>query len=303
MSVNDPEVKEEQNITRDRDVSGSPADDAGLGRVHAINLRLLKEIDRICRKYGIQYMLDSGTLLGAIRHEGFIPWDDDCDVVFTRTEFEKFREVVRDELPEGISFVEPDEYHEGKAFYDFIYRLTYDNSRKFWDTDKQEWYGGKISRLNVDIFVVDALPDGKIAKRITKLAHCIVYGLALGHRYKLDYSDYSGMMKIFVAVLSHVGKLIPFGTIVSIWQKLCLKDDKKETKYYFYTNYAPDYYYVEIKRVWYDYVIEVPFEDTKFFIPIGWKQYLTQTYGNFMELPPREKQVPAHSDMEIVIDE
>lgn len=55
-----------------------------LTKVHEVNLKLLKEIDRICRKYKIKYALDSGTLLGAVRHGGFIPWDDDVDVMFTR---------------------------------------------------------------------------------------------------------------------------------------------------------------------------------------------------------------------------
>ena len=82
-----------------------------LSGVHAVNLKLLKEIDRICRKYKIKYALDSGTLLGAIRHGGFIPWDDDVDVVFTRANYEMFKKVARRELPEGMSFVEPDEYH------------------------------------------------------------------------------------------------------------------------------------------------------------------------------------------------
>ena len=71
-----------------------------LSGVHAVNLKLLKEIDRICRKYKIKYALDSGTLLGAIRHGGFIPWDDDVDVVFTRANYEMFKKVARRELPE-----------------------------------------------------------------------------------------------------------------------------------------------------------------------------------------------------------
>lgn len=277
-------------------------DDCGLSRVHEVNLKLLKEIDRICRKYKIKYMLDAGTLLGAIRHQGFIPWDDDADVVFTRNNFEKFKKVVRRELPEGMSFVEPCDFHGGRAFYDFISRITYDRSRKFEDSKKQEFYDDKISRLNVDLFVVDAIPKGAFAKKITKLLHCIVYGLALGHRWKINYSDYQGMMKAFVFVLSTVGRLIPFPVIYKIWNRLCVKDRKRQNCLYFYTNYAPDYFYVEIEKAWYDETAEAVFEDTKFLIPSGWDPYLTQTYGDYRKLPPKEKRVPEHSDMEIEID-
>ena len=73
-----------------------------LTAVHQANLKMLKEIDRICRKHQIQYMLDAGTLLGAVRHKGFIPWDDDVDLVFTRENYERFAQVVRKELPEGM---------------------------------------------------------------------------------------------------------------------------------------------------------------------------------------------------------
>ena len=66
-----------------------------LTRVHQANLSMLKEIDRICRKYKIKYALDSGTLLGAVRHGGFIPWDDDADVMMTRSNYEKFAKVAR----------------------------------------------------------------------------------------------------------------------------------------------------------------------------------------------------------------
>ena len=69
-----------------------------MSRVHSANLKILKEIDRICRKYKIQYALDAGTLIGAVRHKGFIPWDDDADIVFTRNQFEAFKKVVRREL-------------------------------------------------------------------------------------------------------------------------------------------------------------------------------------------------------------
>lgn len=287
-------------MSTDKNASGVK-ESYGLEQVHRVNLRLLREIDRICRKYKLHYMLDAGTLLGAVRHQGFIPWDDDVDVVFTRDNYEKFRKVARRELPEGMSFVEPDEYHGGRAFYDFVSRVTYDKSRKFEDSGKQEFYDDKISRLNVDLFVVDALPDGRLSAKLTKFLHCVVYGLALGHRYRLNYSDYKGMMKVFVLALSTVGRLIPFPAIYRIWRALCMKDRKKKTARYFYTNYAPDYFYVEIRREWYDTVQEAPFEDTLLYIPGSYDEYLKQTYGDYRKLPPVEKRIPEHSDMEIEI--
>ena len=221
-----------------------------------------------------------------MRHGGFIPWDDDVDVMFTRKNYEMFAKVVRRELPEDMSFVEPDEYHGGKAFYDFISRVTYNKSQKFEDSGKMDFYDDKISRLNVDLFIVDGLPEGKLAKKLTKLSHCVLYGFALGHRYEINYSDYRGAMKLFVAVLANVGKLIPFPVIWKMWNGLCHMDSRKQRPLYFYTGYAPNWFYVEMKREWDDEVVEMPFEDTKFYVPSGWKELLTQLYGDYMKLPP-----------------
>ena len=121
-----------------------------LTRVHEANLKLLKEIDRICRKYKIKYMIDSGTLLGAVRHQGFIPWDDDADVIFTRPNYEKFLKVAGRELPEGMTLLRPEDIRGGKVFYDFTTRIIYDNSRVHEDNEQMQFYEGKLNHIWVD---------------------------------------------------------------------------------------------------------------------------------------------------------
>ena len=73
-------------------------DDNMLRKLQMIQLEMLTEVDRICRKCNIQYNIIAGTLLGAIRHKGYIPWDDDADVAFLRPEYEKFRDACKSEL-------------------------------------------------------------------------------------------------------------------------------------------------------------------------------------------------------------
>lgn len=114
-----------------------------LTKVHEINLKILKEIDRICRKYKIKYMLDGGTLLGAVRHKGFIPWDDDADIAFTRNNYEAFLKVVKRELPDTMELLMPEEFQGGKAFFDFTARVIYKNSRRHEDSPEVRYYEGQ----------------------------------------------------------------------------------------------------------------------------------------------------------------
>lgn len=111
-----------------------------------------------------------------------------------------------------MSFVEPDEYHGGKAFYDFVSRVTYDKSQKFEDSGKMAFYDDKITRLNVDLFILDPLPDKASQKDHQASALCGLWA-GPGTPVEIQLSDYKGIMKLFVAVLSTVGRLIPFPVI------------------------------------------------------------------------------------------
>ena len=77
---------------------------AMMKRAWAAEIEILFEIDKICEKHGLHYCIDYGTLLGAIRHRGFIPWDDDIDIMMMREDYEIFSKVANAELPEELSF-------------------------------------------------------------------------------------------------------------------------------------------------------------------------------------------------------
>ncbi len=277
--------------------------DEKLAGVHAANLKLLKEIDRICRRHGIQYMMDSGTLLGAVRHRGFIPWDDDVDVAFTRDNFEKFVRVAPEELPEGMSVLRPEDIRQGSVFYDFTTRIIYENSRVHEDTAQMRFYEGKLNHLWVDLFVLDRLPDGKAGSFLAKFMQKAVYGFAMAHRDRLDFSKYSAADRVRVGILTAVGKLIPMRLLFRLQRCLAMKDQKKNTKRWYYSNYQPDYLYVTLDGKWCESAVDLPFEDTMLMAPAGYEHVLRCIYGDYMTLPPEEKRVPAHSTIEIEISD
>ncbi|WP_124067033.1 LicD family protein [Clostridium sp. E02] len=272
-----------------------------LTQVHQANLAVLKEIDRICRKYKIKYLLDSGTLLGAVRHKGFIPWDDDADIAFTRSNYEAFLKVAERELPEEMELLRPEDLKGGKAFYDFTPRILYKKSQTHENTAQMQYYEGKLNHLWVDLFLIDELPENKVASTGTLLLHTLIYGLAMGHRYRLDFSKYSFINKIVVGILALIGKLIPMKVLRKLQHAVAVKDRKGKSKLRYYSNYQPDYLYVTLKKEWCEDTIDLEFEDTKLMAPKGWHEVLSWIYGDYKELPPKEQRTPTHSSMEIKI--
>ena len=248
-----------------------------MGRVHGANRKILK------------------------RHNGFIPWDDDADVAFTRNQYDAFMKVVKRELPEGLELLEPDSFRGGKGFYDFTARIIYKKSRCHEDSPQMAFYEGKLNHLWVDLFVIDRLPAGRAGAAATKFLHMAVYGMAMAHRDKLDFGKYSLMNKILVGGLATVGRIIPMKAIFAMQKALALKDRNSKGRLRYYSNYQPDFLYVTLDKDWCDQVEDIDFEDTRLMIPKGWHQVLTLVYGDYMKLPPEEQRVPSHSSLEIEV--
>ncbi len=272
-----------------------------MSKVHAASLKILKEIDRICRKYKIRYALDAGTLIGAVRHKGFIPWDDDADVVFLRSQYEAFVKVAGRELPDTMELLLPDSYRDGRAFFDFTPRIIYKNSRCHQDSPEMNFYGGKLNHIWVDLFILDKLPASPAGAAATRFVHKAIYGLAMGHRPGLDFKKYSLIHKIFVGGLAGVGRFIPLRLISAMQRAAALKDRRSRGTRWYYSNYQPDYLYVTLEGSWCEAVEDAAFEDAQLMIPKGWHEVLTEVYGDYMQLPPEEKRVPTHSSQQIEI--
>ncbi len=271
-------------------------DKENLKKAQDISLKILLEVDRICRKNGIKYLMDAGTLLGAVRHKGFIPWDDDIDIAMTRENFERFKKTAPSVLPPEMELVLPDEYRNGKAFYDFTPRIIYLKSRRHSDSDEMRFYDGKLNHLWVDIFILDNISDSAILDRLTRFKQKIIYGFAMPKRYKLDMSKYNGTDRFKVSVLAAIGKFVDMRSIFKKQEDLSIKYNSLKTRNMYYSNYQPDYLHDTVKREWSEEITELSFEGHMLMAPAGYDEVLKEIYGDYMQLPPIESRVPSHSD-------
>lgn len=264
---------------------------------------ILKEIHRICEKHKISYRLDSGTLLGAIRHEGFIPWDDDVDLCFLREEWEKFERVAKDELSENFALLMPNSYRNGRSFYDFVPRVVDLNSkRREVEGEEDAFYEGKLNHLWVDCFILDDCPRNAFLDKLYRFRQQMIFGLAMGHRRKLDFQKYSPMAKLFVAVLATLGKCFPLPFLFSLQDRWAQgarreKSQRRGEDFLYFSNYQPDFQYCKVQYSWEEPVQYKPFAGKEFPVPKDFDSVLKMLYGDYMTPPKKEEQVPSHEEM------
>ena len=242
-------------------------------------LELIVEVDRICRKYNINYSLDGGTLLGAVRHKGFVPWDEDADVIFTRHEYAKFYRACKKELKRNEFFLQ--EYRT-----DPYYRWGYAKLRHK-DTEYvrsgQEHLKYKTG-ICIDVFVVDNVPDNKIARSLF-----YIYNVLLR---KILYSEI-GKDKGNNILLRSIYNLlyrVPRNVVFKMRNAVAYKCNKKDTKlvsHLLYPYPKKDCKYGMPAECFSEY-IELEFEGMKFKAIKDYDRYLTLLYGDYMTPPPEE---------------
>ncbi len=232
-------------------------------------LAILKEIDRICHKHGISYWLDGGTLLGAKRHGGFIPWDDDIDIAMGLTDLKRFEAIAPDELPASL-FLQTTASDIGNSP---IVKIRDLNSLYLEHGDDFET--GYVKGIFVDIFPFTEHPD--VPRSWIKQLH-----QGLSKSYHILHSKHYYSLRSFAEFFWFGAKYLLYN---GIWKLLCLCWPCHR-----YANIPIiNGYGITHQRETVLPLTFICFEDAEFPAPHDTDQYLRNIYGNYMQLPPEEK--------------
>ena len=256
---------------------------------------LLCLIDDICKQEGVTYFLDGGTQIGAVREKDLIAWDDDIDIKMRRSEYPKFRAAMEKHLPPEIRLVEPADL--APRFYDCVPRVVDTRYRLRKETDADRAYGNWQNHVCVDIFEHFHVPEGNLARKLARAKMTLIYGMALGHRYRLDYSKYTLPQKIAVGSMSLMGKLVPAKTLCRWFDRAMDRYDRKAAgSPWMFSNWVPGTTYQRAE--WYESAAEGELRGRKFPIPVGYDQDLKTMYGDYMKPPADRNEFIQHLDPE-----
>ena len=264
-----------------------------LEKIHLVLFDMLREIASLCDKYEIEYFLDSGPLLGAVRHQDFIPWDDDADIAMKRSEYEKFLKVA-DELPKPYLLIQPQDY--GGYFFDFAPRVINMDEPLHTETKEDIAQNNYQNRMAVDIFLLDNAPDDLKAFHKMVLKQKILYGYAMAHRFNKKMHSHSLSEKLKIFILSFPGKFHSLKNILKKQECLSTAYNKKDTNYYCFTNVILKEIGNRYSKEWFDSSVKLPIRDALFTCPAGYDKTLTALYGDYMTPPPPEERYPSHID-------
>lgn len=251
-----------------------------LKKLHSLLLLIMCEIDKICKNYNLKYSLWAGSLIGAIRHNGFIPWDDDLDIAMPRDDYEKFCMIFKNIRNTKFSLVSLDDHMYGYGFSKVILNGT--------RIEQLGVKNGKNLEIWVDIFPYDNIPNSKFGRILQKSKNYFFMKL-LEEKYDGIYGK-KNPLKFLGFKFLHLLNLV----INDNWSKLKLdnnmkKYDKIHTSHISCLSSPYGYYKEILPSDFFNDICEHKFEDYYFSIFNEYDFYLKKIYGDYMKLPPIEK--------------
>lgn len=254
-----------------------------LKEIQKCELKILEHVDKFCRENDIKYSLTGGTLLGAIRHKGFIPWDDDIDIVMLREDYEKFLNLYKDsEFVLYNSSKQTDYYY---SYSKIIYKKTEMKENNLLPING---YG-----VYLDVFPLDNINNSQLIANAKISLLKIVRKLHALSNYKSIPSDKSSIEKIFGNIIFPICKMIGFKKFIKVENWIINLFISKESNYvanmfsyYGIKEKMPKYYFKEI--------IECDFEDKRVFILKEYDKFLKSLFNDYFKLPPKDKRITHH---------
>ena len=251
--------------------------DMELHKLQRICLELVKEVDRVCRLNGIEYTLDGGTLLGAIREHGFIPWDDDADIAMTRSEYQKFYKACKKDLDKEHFFLQE---FKTDPHYPWGYSKLRMKGTHLIQTGQEHlrFQDG----IFIDIFIYDPVPNNFILRRI----HYFECFCIRKCQYAVVGKKASG--KLALRVVYKLLDRIPKRWINSWLNRLIIRTNKRGGVLSSHKTYP--YFRKECKyglpSICFKGYKDVLFENHTFRCMKKYDLYLTRLYGDYMTPPP-----------------
>lgn len=266
-----------------------------LYRVQMTQLEIAKEVKRVCEENNIKYFLTAGTLLGAVRHKGFIPWDDDLDIGMLVEDYNRFCEIA----PQRLG----DKYILQTMETDISYPLTLAKVRK----KGTVYVENKANQANKPGIYVDIIPYKHVpesyeqAEAISKRAVNIqrVLLMKCGNRPWMEEDGIVWKKRIGYILYQIIALFVSKQKLISGYHALFegYEDSNRLAGDIVYSGNSYG------DKQWYEDVLQMQFEDTEFSVGIGYEKYLEAVYGDYMQLPPEDQRENRHQIVELSFGE
>lgn len=247
-----------------------------------LQLEILNKVDTFCRENNINYFLTAGTLIGAVRHKGYIPWDDDIDIMMLRDDYEKFLKTFNGKV-DNLVVAAPELDWNYYAPYANIY-----DDRTLLDEGDNGHHGLDLG-VKIDVFPFDEIPNNRFHYYINRR---LVFLLNRTLRLKRDLGDRS-RFSLRDKLAASVFYAFSYANVQKIIHRIATCKRGKNTDDVFLACFdivKP----MRAPKKWFSETIYLPFEQYKFPVPIEYDSYLKVRYGDYMKLPPKDQQIPHH---------
>jgi lipopolysaccharide cholinephosphotransferase len=259
-----------------------------LRQLQQAQLQIALEVTNLCAKHGLPYLLLAGTALGARRHGGFIPWDDDMDLGMLRPHYDAFLEIAKREIGPDL-YVQNwlDDPHMGAPFTKV--RRNDSTMVEAWSKDT-----GGHKGIFIDVFPLDNVPDGPVARVLHKFQLALLKRL-LRHNSGYTITPLSGIRGVFDAMVRFASRHISQSAAKRSLDRTMRRYSDRSTRQVVAVAGCYGYAKESLLREWAEKLTNRPFEGHDLLAPVQIDAYLEHLYGDFMKLPPEEQRGNKHS--------